>query len=111
MGRPGLAPYEAVCPACAGMGRSASGARCRKCGGPGTIDHERDRPVTPDAHRVLDADAGRLALTHDEAENVAIVADVLAAEGGGFAWWVEYVLDDIKTGARDRHGRRVWSVT
>ncbi len=65
----------------------------------------------PDAHRVLDADAGRLALTHDEAENVAIVADGLAAEGGGFAWWVEYVLDDIKTGARDRHGRRVWSVT
>ena len=64
----------------------------------------------PDTLRVLDADAGRLALTHDEAENVAIVADVLAAKHGGpFAWWVAYVLDDVRRGVRDRGGRRVWS--
>lgn len=61
----------------------------------------------PDTARVLDADAGRLALTNDEAENVAIVADHLAAKhGGGFLAWTHDVLTDIKTGARDRHGRR-----
>ncbi len=61
----------------------------------------------PDTLRVLDADAGRLALTHDEAEAIAVVADGLAAKhGGGFLAWTHDILTDIKTGARDRHGRR-----
>lgn len=61
----------------------------------------------PDTLRVLDADAGRLALTHDEAEAVAVEADRLAAKhGGGFLSWVASVLTDIRHGQRDRHGRR-----
>ena len=64
----------------------------------------------PDAGRVLDADAAHpspIRLTDDEAEDVAIEADVLDAKHGGpFAWWVAYILHDIQHGARDRHGRR-----
>ncbi len=64
----------------------------------------------PDAGRVLDADAAHpspLRLTHDEAEAVAIEADVLDAKHrGGFLTWVAAVLHDIRHGQRDRHGRR-----
>lgn len=63
----------------------------------------------PDAGRVLDADAAHprpLALTHDEAEAVAVEADVLDGKhGGGFLSWVADVLTDIRHGRRDRHGR------
>ncbi len=64
----------------------------------------------PDAGRVLDADAAHpspLRLTNDEAEDVAVEADRLAAKhGGGFLSWVASVLTDIRHGQRDRHGRR-----
>ena len=64
----------------------------------------------PDAGRVLDADAAHpspLRLTNDEAEDVAVEADVLAAKhGGGFLSWVADLLTDIRHGQRDRHGRR-----
>ena len=64
----------------------------------------------PDAGRVLDADAAHprpLRLTHDEAEAVAIEANVLDGKHrGGFLAWVADVLHDIRTGRRDRNGRR-----
>ena len=61
----------------------------------------------PDTGRVLDADAGRLALTHDEAEAIAVEAERLADKhGGGFLSWVADLLTDIRHGRRDRHGRR-----
>lgn len=63
----------------------------------------------PDTGRVLDADAGRLALTHDEAEAIAVEADRLAAKhGGAFLNWVRDLLTDIAHGTRDRGGRRTW---
>lgn len=61
----------------------------------------------PDAARVLDADAGRLSLTPAEADAVAIEADILDGKhGGGFYGWVYRILNDIRHGRRDRHGRR-----
>ena len=73
------------------------------------LPHGGGGSLHPDAGRVLDADAGRLALTNDEADAVAIEADRLADKHGGpFAWWVAYLLTDIRCGARDRHGRRLF---
>ena len=69
-------------------------------------------PVTPAAshHAAIVLDAHRadaLGITHDEAEAVAIEADVLDGKHrGGFLAWVADVLHDIRSGRRDRNGRR-----
>lgn len=71
------------------------------------LPHGGGGSIHPDAGRVLDADAGRLALTHDEAEAIAVEAERNASKHGGpFAWWVAYLLHDIQHAARDRSGRR-----
>ncbi len=59
--------------------------------------------IVLDAHR---ADA--LGITHDEAERIGIEAIYLedaSDHGGTLDWWVDYVLDDIATGRRERDGR------
>lgn len=65
----------------------------------------------PDARLVREVDAASaapLGLTYDEADAVAIEASYLEDDHGGpFAWWVAYVLDDVRRGYRDRRGRRV----
>lgn len=64
----------------------------------------------PDTGRVLDADAAHpspLRLTNDEADAVAIEADILDGKhGGGFYAWVHDLLRDIRCGVRGRDGRR-----
>lgn len=74
------------------------------------LPHGGGGSLHPDAGRVLDADSAHpspLRLTHDEAADVAIEADVLDGKHrGGFLAWVATVLHDIRHGQRDRHGRR-----